>query len=184
LNLQKLRHTISVTNEGVYMANRFTNDDMRPSDYLRATDTVGRPFAIAIVLLIIAAIAVVIFALFWGGRWVANNLDGTNEPVNGGSVTVVPDGGPAQVTQSSPETPSSNPATSGGEESQSSSTGANTESTQSSNNEGVSSGEQLAVTGVSSEIPNTGSTDMVMYAALLATIIGTIGYRRLLLAKR
>lgn len=54
-------------------------DKIPITDYLRATDSVSRPLAIFLVLVILSVLTSIIFGLFLGGRWAYNELKGNNK---------------------------------------------------------------------------------------------------------
>lgn len=56
-------------------------------DYLATSEGVSRPLAAIFTLVLIFGAVLVLFGLFFGGRWLAEHLDGSDQP--GGSTVVV-----------------------------------------------------------------------------------------------
>ena len=120
--------------------------------YLESTQTVSRPVGIVMSVLTVLVIGAAVFSLFLGGRWLYNNLDGSNESKDE-NVSL-------DVTATSPES-TDNKGTSGGTttDSGSQTTSGGGEASSSSNNSAAGTGSGTTSSGSSGSSQTTGSTN-------------------------
>lgn len=128
-------------------------------EYLRTSDNVNRPLAAFVTLLLIFAAAAIIFGLFMGGRWLVNNLDGSDQQPSTIATTpvtdITPESSSTTTGTSSNSSSSSSPASGSNSTSQSSSSATNTSST--STTGGSSSSASSATSQTASTTPTTGA---------------------------
>ena len=167
-------------------------------EYLRTSDNVNRPLAAFLTLLLIFAAAAIIFGLFMGGRWLANNLDGSDQPPSTVATTPVTEVTPesSSTTAGSGSTGSAGTSTTGSNNASqsgstatstsnsssttsatSSSSGSNATSSSASNTQSAAT---TPTTGAQSEtaaaIPATGPVEtLVLFVS--ATIAAMAGYQ-------
>lgn len=151
--------------------------------YMQNTQTVSRPVGIVLTILTILVIGAAIYVLFLGGRWVSQNLDGTNVPKE---ETVS-----ADVTAEAPQDPNSNSANSTGSSTSGSSqaaggsgpstatpTGDNSSSSSQSNSiasTGPTASSNSSTTPAGSTIPATGPAEVITLFAV-STMLGLVAH--------
>lgn len=164
-----------------------TSNSQVQDDYLQTTDTVSRPMATIFTIIIVLVLAAVAFSLFLGGRWLFQNLDGSNKP----KVQIVEN----PITETTPNAAS----TSGGGDAQSgaasSSAGNGVTSTNNGSNNSPAAQSSSAGTGITNtptasqagaavaavSIPATGPRETItlfVITVTIATIIHSVWLRR------
>lgn len=140
-----------------------TKEDVTPPQYVQTTDTVSKPAAVLMTLVMIFIGFAVIFSLFLAGRWLLggdNNEVSTptptgeqleNSTASNGGVTVTPTQ-PGQVTTDSSQSRATNTSTSLSQNSTSAQQNSSTSQTSTTSN---SSASTVPNTGPSA-LPNTG----------------------------
>jgi hypothetical protein len=149
-----------------------TDDPTVKDDYLQTTDTVSRPMALVFTVLIVLVMAAVVFSLFWGGRWLFQHLDGSDQV----KVQVVTN--PITVTTPTAASVTANgSATSGSSSSGSANSGGSStvagsnNQTQSANTNGQATQQAISATA----IPATGPTE-TLTIFLTVVLLATIGH--------
>lgn len=148
-------------------------------DYLRTTDTVSRPMALVYTLLIVFVVGALAFSIFLGGRWLYQNLDGSNESqtveVVENPITTTPPTAASTTNGSNESNNTASPASNAGT---ASSVAQNTSSATAS-----SSSSSVPATGAAKpeSIPATGAVDTIMIfvvVVIFATATHNILLRR------
>ena len=151
-----------------------TKNPYGTDDYLQTAETVSRPMAIVYTIVMVFVVGALAFSIFFGGRWLYQNLDGTNQTkttVTENPITTIPVKGETSSAETSNGGSSSSSST--GSNSSSSSTtssgssSTNTNTTSSSN----SSSTQTQSTVTATSITATGPTE-VLLVFVVSTLLG------------
>ena len=162
-----------------------TKDPLVTDDYLQTAETVSRPMAIIYTIVMVFVVGALAFSLFFGGRWLYQNLDGSdktkptvvNNPItttppattsgtNGSGSTAITSATTGQASQPAATTPTGGTTTNTTKPAATSSTSANQPATQT----------------AARAIPATGPAEtMAVFVAAIA--IGVFGHQ-LYLRKR
>ena len=150
-------------------------------DYLQTTDTVSRPMALIFTLLIVFVVGAVAFSLFLGGRWLFQNLDGSNAPkvqVVENPITVTT---PSAASTSSNTTSNSSGSTSSASQTKPSTTTSTAASTSSTATQTATSTPTTGPSTTAESIPATGPTEVLgvfIVTMLLATFAHNVWLRK------
>ena len=147
-----------------------TNNSNIEDDYLQTTETVSRPLAIIFTIIIVLVMSAAVFSLFLGGRWLFENLDGSNEP----TTTVVVTNPITETTPTASSTTAAETNPAGASSNQpSTSTSNGTGATSSSSNTSPKPVSNTVITA--SAIPATGPSETIVLFVLTA-IIATLAH--------
>lgn len=151
-----------------------------PAQYIQTTDSVSRPMAVMLSLVMLFVAIAILFCLFFAGKWAYEQITGKNDkPAN-------PTTG---ITTTPPSTDSGSSTTSEGSGNTATVTANGTGSAVvTSRPEGTTSTTNNATQGNSSNttaasnVPNTGTGSMLGIFAV-SSVIGTLAYRTVLIRR-